>query len=210
MEDLFKRVPLLRKSISEELDDLSMVNFKDASQEITKSLKNESFYWIRVLRAYNCFQDFQSFKDSWARVVKKTPHVAARKGHLDICKLITKNVQDKNPGNNDGRTPFHDAAKEGHLDICKLIIENIKDKNPEGVNGDSPLHLAAEGGCWGHLNICKLIIANVQDKNPRSNDNTSSHWTYWLQILSELCFQRVALSGNYEIVAISTDKNNFF
>jgi hypothetical protein len=24
-----------------------------------------------------------------------------------------------------------------------------------------------------------------------------SHWTYWLQILSELCFQRVALSGKY-------------
>ena len=37
-----------------------------------------------------------------------------------------------------------------------------------------------------------------------------AHWTYWLQILSELCFQRVALSGNYEIVAISTDKNTFF
>jgi hypothetical protein len=37
-----------------------------------------------------------------------------------------------------------------------------------------------------------------------------SHWTYWLQILSKLRFQRVALSGNYEIVAIRTDKNNFF
>ena len=37
-----------------------------------------------------------------------------------------------------------------------------------------------------------------------------SHWTYLLQILSQLCFQRVAFSGNYEIVAISTDKNTFF
>ena len=37
-----------------------------------------------------------------------------------------------------------------------------------------------------------------------------SHWTYWLQILSELCFQRVPLSRNYEIVAISTEKNTFF
>jgi hypothetical protein len=37
-----------------------------------------------------------------------------------------------------------------------------------------------------------------------------AHWTYWLQILSKLCFQRVVLSGNYEIVAISTDKNTFF
>ena len=36
-----------------------------------------------------------------------------------------------------------------------------------------------------------------------------SHWTYWLQILSELFFQRV-LSGNYEILAISAVKNTFF
>ena len=37
-----------------------------------------------------------------------------------------------------------------------------------------------------------------------------THWTYLLQFLSKLCFLRVAFSGNYEIVAISTDKNTFF
>ena len=42
------------------------------------------------------------------------------------------------------------------------------------------------------------------------NQFWAAHWTYWLQILSELCFQRVALSGNYETVTISTDKNTFF
>ena len=36
------------------------------------------------------------------------------------------------------------------------------------------------------------------------------HWSYRLQILSELYFQRVALSGNYEIVTISTIENTFF
>ena len=40
--------------------------------------------------------------------------------------------------------------------------------------------------------------------------DVDAHWTYLLQILSKLCFQRVALSGNYEIVDISTDKNTFF
>ena len=39
---------------------------------------------------------------------------------------------------------------------------------------------------------------------------TEAHWTYLPQILSKLCFQRVVLSGNYEIVAIGTDKNTFF
>ena len=36
------------------------------------------------------------------------------------------------------------------------------------------------------------------------------HWTYLLQTLSKLCFQRVAFSSNYEIVAISTDKTTTF
>ena len=37
-------------------------------------------------------------------------------------------------------------------------------------------------------------------------DMTVTHWAYLLQILSKLCFKRVAFSGNYEIVAIITDK----
>ena len=36
-----------------------------------------------------------------------------------------------------------------------------------------------------------------------------ARWTYWLQILSKLCFQWLSSSGNYEIMAISTDKNTF-
>ena len=38
----------------------------------------------------------------------------------------------------------------------------------------------------------------------------ATHWTYLLQILSQLCFQRVAFSGNYEIVAIFSDKTTLF
>ena len=41
-------------------------------------------------------------------------------------------------------------------------------------------------------------------------DVTVTHWAYLLQILSKLCFKRVAFSGNYEIVAISTDKTTIF
>ena len=48
------------------------------------------------------------------------------------------------------------------------------------------------------LNLCKF-----------AKKITQTHWTYWLHILSKLCFQRVALSGNYEILAICTDKNTF-
>ena len=65
-----------------------------------------------------------------------------------------------------------------------------------------------------------FILKNLQKQDSKSFQSyaegilihiqaTTTHWTYWLQIHSKLCFQRVALSGNYEIVAISIDKNTF-
>ena len=51
---------------------------------------------------------------------------------------------------------------------------------------------------------------NAPSENILPHSVIYAYWTYWLQILSELCFQRVALSGIYKIVAISTDKNTFF
>ena len=71
MEDLCKRIPMICKTIFAELDDQSFVNFKVVSREIAKNLKNERFYWIRVMRSYNCF--LGDFKNSWAKVVKRIP-----------------------------------------------------------------------------------------------------------------------------------------
>ena len=319
MEDLCRKLPLIKKIIFKELDNQSCVTFKDASRVISNNLKNERFYWIRVLRSHTFVQ--RNFKDYWAKAIRRTPtefvkemvaltekfckskhfntkitsfsphdiaaycgnadlykhfvekthdinpkephseytplhfaacygkieicqfiiadlndknpknkdgvtpvtplylaancfgyfdnrgdtplHLAASMGHLNICKLIIKGVQVKNPENNDGDTPLHLAAEHGHLDICKLIIKDIEDKNPGNNYGDTPLHFAASKGHWnvckfiikdmqdknpgnldgdtplhvaagkGHLDICKLIIANVQNKNPRDNSDST-------------------------------------
>ena len=71
MEDLSKRIPFLNKIICKELYEQSLVKFKDTSREIANTLKNDRFYWIRVLRTYNCLRG--DFKYFWARVVKRTP-----------------------------------------------------------------------------------------------------------------------------------------
>ena len=64
-------------------------------------------------------------------------------GHLAICELIIKNIDNKNPTDNNGKTPLHMAAQCGFLDICKLIMKNVEDKNPADYSGETPLHLAA-------------------------------------------------------------------
>ena len=98
-------------------------------------------------------------------------HLAAKNGHLSVCKLIIKNVVDKNPAGGkmvtkswmhpvwiDQWTPLHLAAYTGHFSVCKLIINNVMEKNPGDQTGWTPLHSAAQNG---HLTVCKLILNNI-------------------------------------------------
>ena len=51
-----------------------------------------------------------------------------------------ENIEDKNPPDSIGWTPFHEAAENGRLEVCQLIINNIEDKNPplliNNIEGD--------------------------------------------------------------------------
>ena len=94
-------------------------------------------------------------------------HYGAKHGHLDVCKYIMENIEEKNPRCSvSGLTPLHYAAYNGHLDVCMYIMENTNDKSPRCNLGETPLHSAAYH-CY--LNVYKYIIENIEDKNPRTN-----------------------------------------
>ena len=166
MEDLCRKIPLISKSIFEELDDQSFVKFKDASREILTNLKKERFYWIRVLRSYNGL--FKDFKDSWSRVVNRTPADFVRK----IVALIDQFYKgDCFAENATSFLPQHIAARLGKLDFYKYFVVRtgvINPKEPIQIhkNGDTLFHLAASRG---YLAICNFFIENLQDKNPGNN-----------------------------------------
>ena len=179
------------------------MNFKDASREITTNLKNERFYWIRVLRSYHFL--FRDFKESWSKVVNRTTAEFVRK----IVALIDQFYKDDcYPEDKAFFSPQHIAACLGKLDFYKYFVMRtgiINPKEPIQIHdyGDTLFHLAARRGylaiCkffienlqdknpvnyagytpfhWaarkGHLNICKLIIQNVQNKNPGTNDRNT-------------------------------------
>ena len=96
-------------------------------------------------------------------------HIAAKKGHKEICEFIIDNSDEKNPSDQSGMTPLHFAAERGLANVCKLIIENIVDTNPAALNGCTPLHLAAKEG---HLEIIRLIVETGVDKNTLYNGVT--------------------------------------
>ena len=101
------------------------------------------------------------------KIVNKNPfdkfgitplHMAAQKGHLQVCKMIMEFLEViKNPIDILGETPLHLAAKNGHFETCKLFIahENVENPNPQDIFGLTPLHLASDRG---HLDICRFIL----------------------------------------------------
>ena len=91
-----------------------------------------------------------------SRQVQKCYHYAARKGFLDVCHLILKIVQEKNPKDNKSCTPLHYAARNGHSEVCQLILENVQDKNPKNNAGHTPLNLAKTNG---HSAVVNLITS---------------------------------------------------
>ena len=77
-----------------------------------------------------------------------------------------KELDDKNPEDQRGITPFHLAAEKGHFEVCNAIMVYLDNINPSTINGFTPLHMAA---IQGHFEICKSILKQVQDKNPKDD-----------------------------------------
>ena len=89
-------------------------------------------------------------------------HDLARKGHLEMCRLMVKAVEDKSPCDVDGSTPYHIAAYFGHKEVCRLLMEYHTDKNPKNHLGNTPLHFASFNG---HLEVCRLLMEMCVNKN---------------------------------------------
>ena len=199
MEDLCKRIPLISKIICEELDDQCLVKFKDTSREIATTMKNERFYWLRVLRTYNCLHG--DFRYSWARVVKRTSaefveeiarlvnqfYMSSRFDHLSDSIggiFFAKYYGFWGDKHLISFSPQHIAAYSGKVDFYKHCVEKICDLNPkEQISGLSPLHFAA---CHGKLEVCQFIIANLDEKI--QGTSTTSHHFMKLQSLATLQF----------------------
>ena len=102
-------------------------------------------------------------------LIRTTPlHIAARRGHVEICRMIMDHLEDKNPKNDWGRTPLHLATLANHprgTEVYRLIMNEVDDKNPkDNWQGATPLHSAAS---FGQFEISKLIVESVDEKNPK-------------------------------------------
>ena len=71
METICKRFPHLAQRIFDQLDDQSLNNCKEISQEVLEYLENERFFWIRIIKKYQ--EKLKDFPKLWKPVIDKTP-----------------------------------------------------------------------------------------------------------------------------------------
>ena len=152
MENLHNRFPTLIPMVLENVDDESLVIFKETNREINYFLDKERFYWIRILRRYN--NNFVDFWSSWKMVVKNNSVEKVREIAMAVEEFFR--VPRDVPRNSRQWAPLHIAAESGNLSIFKYIFHKTNNEYPIGVT--TALHCAVHEG---HLEVCQYIVNNT-------------------------------------------------
>ena len=141
---------------ADKVDESWDIMLKESSMETLKSLEkaSEEFFYPK----FELYNGVRSQREMYPL------HMLALKGDLDLYKIVSKGLFDKNPKNRLKNTPLHFAALKGHLEMFKYIFELQVHEHPRNRFGAAPLHMAAK---HGHLEICKFILENTEEKNPK-------------------------------------------
>ena len=95
MEEICQRFPFVTQKVLNHIDNNTLENFIEAGRNIAGFLGKERFYWIRLIKRYNCL--IGEHQAVWNKVVSKTPvetikefAVAVHQFHMRCtCGLIT-------------------------------------------------------------------------------------------------------------------------
>ena len=89
MQNICQRFPLVGKQICNNLDDESLINFKEAGINNYWFLEQERFFWVRRIAAYHSVMG--DLQEVWKRIVFRKPLVIIRElaatVHL-FCQLM--------------------------------------------------------------------------------------------------------------------------
>ena len=60
--------------------------------------------------------------------------MAARNGHLDVCRFLIQSGAEKNLRNIYEQSPLNVAAEQRHLKVVVLLIENLAEENSDWMD----------------------------------------------------------------------------
>ena len=175
MDIIVKRFPVLAVNISKNLDNQSLVKFKESNRENVEFMIQNRSYWIRILKKYNVY--FETSKESWKKSISNTPTEFIRQlamAALHFFKTASEDVENFievtfHPWN-DGTfyqelTPLHIAAYDGDIDFFYEVKKVTLDLNQcLKQSRIAPIHLAAYRG---HLELCRQLLEDwIENKIP--------------------------------------------
>ena len=87
---------------------------------------------------------------------------AARLGNMEAYKLISKELDEKNPIDIYGYTPLHYAVRYENYNICQFITKNSQNLESLDQMGYTPLQLAESGG---FKEISELLKSCIEEQS---------------------------------------------
>jgi hypothetical protein len=110
----------------------------------------------------------QDFTDS------ATPlHLASKRGHLEVARMLIERGADVSAQDKDGQTPLHLASQAGRVNVARMLVERDAEVSAQDKDGQTPLHQASQ---VGELEVaCMLIERGVDVSAPNKDGRTPLH-----------------------------------
>jgi len=90
-------------------------------------------------------------------------HFAANLGHAAVVTVLIDRGAERDPVDDEGRTPFHLAVLDGHVEVARVLAESGCEIDRELPEGGTLLHSQA---AEGHGAVVELLLAAGSDPNP--------------------------------------------
>ena len=145
MEEICLKTPHIMERIDEFLDFPSLVNCRQVSKIIFKTIEEQQsgrYFWVRMIQNYN--MNWTGFEEDWKHVMEKMPVKA-----LKVFALAVQNwwkfweydwraAWARRINHEFNWSPMHIAADYGDLELCKHIARITDLVNPVNRHGFTP------------------------------------------------------------------------
>ena len=123
MEMIFQRLPLLGEKISKNIDVESLVKLRESSKELAKSIDDERFYWIRIIKHYK--DNLQAFQENWMIILDKIPIIIVKDLAIATQKFFKAFYICYISPWRQKWSPIHIASQQGNLRLFKYRTRAI-------------------------------------------------------------------------------------
>ena len=141
LEDICQRFPSVGKQICNDLDDESLIKFKEAGINNYVFLEQERFFWVRRIGAYHSIMG--DLQEVWNRIVLRTPVWMIKELALTVrlfCQLMKRYYENETlPAFGFVRRilrqthPFYITYKCENAPLCTHIIQQTGIQWPQYV-----------------------------------------------------------------------------